>query len=315
MAIKTSLQLVTDIQNRLADNNAGLISAADVRENMQNIVESINYVVASGDFDILHPFTGYNVRAKVSKNDSNQDVGGLFIAESGIVFPNSSTPSLIQGRPYPGPSGINHNELSNLANPSQNPHTQYLHIRGLNIADGNLPMGSSWINSSGNATILATNNRGIRFQYVSNSNELVRVGSQSTVRFDIDNSIMSSAKSIAQAWIRFDGTSGNLQVASSYNVSGIQHFGDGSYRIFFTPQTFDNNNYTAIGISNSTTGSASPQDFDLNSVGIVERTPTSLTFVVRNDNGEYVNAKMNDLVVFGNASGVTPSTGVNITNL
>jgi hypothetical protein len=126
---------------------------------------------------------------------------------------------------------------------------------------------------------------------------------------------MPTAKSVAQAWVRFDGTSGNVQVQSSYNVSSIQHFANGSYRIYFRPDTFTNGNYTAIGISNATTGQGSSEDFDLNSVGIVERTPTSLTFVVRNDNGEYVNAKVNDLVVFGNASGVIPSTGVSITNL
>jgi hypothetical protein len=196
-----------------------------------------------------------------------------------------------------------------------NPHTQYLHTLGINIANGNLPLGNSWINSSGNASILLTNNRGIRFQYIDNSNELIRIGSQSKVRFDVDNSVMPTAKSVAQAWIRFDGTSGNLQVQSSYNVDGIEHFANGSYKVYFASQTFSNGDYTAIGISNSTTGQGSPQDFDLNSVGIVERTPEYLTFVVRNDNGEYVNAKVNDLVVFGNASGVIPSTGVSITNL
>jgi hypothetical protein len=313
MAIKSSNEISNDIQNRLADNNAGLISAGDVRDNMQNIVDSINYIVASGDFDALHPFTGNNVRAKIAQITPTIATGGLFIAESGILFPRSDSPSVIQTRPYPGPSGISHNGLSDLN--VGNPHTQYLHTLGINIANGNLPLGNSWINSSGNASILLTNNRGIRFQYIDNNNELIRIGSQSKVRFDVDNSVMPTAKSVAQAWIRFDGTSGNLQVQSSYNVAGLEHFANGSYKIYFTPQTFANGNYSAIGISNSTTGSESPQDFDLNSVGIVERTPEYLTFVVRNDNGEYVNAKVNDLVVFGNASGVIPSTGVSITNL
>lgn len=312
MAIKNSTQLINDIRNRLADNNAGLISAADVRENMENIVDSINYVVASGDFNSTHPFIGNNVRAKI-KIEGNQRTGGIFIAESGIVFPNSNTPSLIQLRPYPGPESIDHNELDNL--PNGNPHPQYLHVNGLNPSIGNLPMGTNWINSSGNASILPTNNRGIRFQYIDNTSELIRVGNQSTIKFDADNSIMSSAKSVSQAWIRFDGASGNIQVNSSYNISAIQHIDNGYYKIFFAPKTFTNGSYTAIGISNSTTGDTDPKDFDLNSVGIIERTPTYLTFVVRNDNGEYVNAKVNDLVVFGNASGVTPSVGVSITNI
>ena len=36
----------------------------------------------------------------------------------------------------------------------------------------------------------------------------------------------------------------------------------------------------------------------------------TLTYVCRNDNGEYVDSEMNDLVVFGHGSGTAPATGV-----
>jgi hypothetical protein len=313
MAIKSQAQLTTDIQTRLADNNAGLISAADVRENIQNTVDSINYIVASGDFDATHPFSGSNVRAKRKTIGQNQFEFGIFIAESGIEFANAGGANRLQLIPYPGPSGIQHNELSGLN--TGNPHKQYLHINGFNIATNNLPMGDAWINSSGNASTLVTNNRGIKFTYVNNTKELMNVGNQTTVKFDIDSSTMYSAKGAAQAWLRFEGTSGNIIVNSSYNISSIQHINNGNYKIFFAPNTFTDANYVAIGHSNAIAASGSAEDFDVNTVGIVDRNRNYLTFLVKSDDNEYVNARVNDLVVFGNASGVIPSSGVTIVNL
>ena len=114
---------------------------------------------------------------------------------------------------------------------------------------------------------------------------------------------MNSAKGVAKAWVSFDAhalsdaTPGAITVNSSFNVSNIQTTGDGKFVIYFK------NNipvpYVAIGSSNSTTDNSAAVDFDLNTVGIVERATNYLTFVIRNDNGEYVNAKVNDLVVFG----------------
>ena len=44
------------IQQMLADNNAGNISAADVRNNLIDIVGAIIENVASGDFGSIKPF-------------------------------------------------------------------------------------------------------------------------------------------------------------------------------------------------------------------------------------------------------------------
>ena len=307
MAIRSQSQIINNINTDLADNNAGLISAADVRENMKDIVESITTIVGSGNFDSQTPFTAANVRAKITNNQY-----GTFIAESGVNFPNGGGTQYV---PYPGPNGISHTGIADLT--VGNPHTQYLHINGWNKVTGNLPMGNRWINCSGNVDQANTtfNDRGFKFTYVDNNNETISVGNKSTIQFDLDNSTVRSAKSVAQAWIRFQGTSGNIIVNSSYNVSGIHHMNTGYYKVLFTPATFTDATYVAIGHSNSTTGSGSPQDFDLNTVGIVERTKDYLTFVVRNDNGEYVNARVNDLVVYGNASGVTASASPSIVNL
>jgi hypothetical protein len=307
MAIKSQAQLTSDIQTHLADNNAGLISAADVRENMVNIVDSINVIVGSGNFDSQTPFTAANVRAKIVNSQY-----GLFVAESGVNFPNGGGTQYV---PYPGPQGISHTGIADLT--VGNPHTQYLHVNGWNRVTGNLPMGNRWINSSGNIDQANTtfNDRGFKFTYVDSNNETISVGNKSTMNFDVDNSKIFSAKGVAQAWIRFQGTSGNLVVNSSYNVSGIHHINNGYYKVFFKPLTFNDATYLALGNSNSTTGSGSPQDFDLNTVGIIERTKDYLTFVVRNDNGEYVNARVNDLVVYGNASGVTASSSPTIVNI
>ena len=51
MTVKNTGDLLSSINADLADNNAGLISAEDVRHNLADAVESINLIVSSGDFD------------------------------------------------------------------------------------------------------------------------------------------------------------------------------------------------------------------------------------------------------------------------
>ena len=62
----TSGELIANISSELADNNAGLISAYDVRHNMEDMAFFINKIVSSGDHDVQYPF--YNpVRASKEK--------------------------------------------------------------------------------------------------------------------------------------------------------------------------------------------------------------------------------------------------------
>lgn len=303
-----------NIQTDLADNNAGLISARDVRQNMLDIIESLKYIVASGDFDAAHPFVK-DLRLKLNTTDPQNVDGGTLIVESGVQFANPIGNNGIQVEPYPGATGIQHNGLAGLT--IGDPHTQYLKLTGQRNMDGNLGMGgpNNWINASG---ITMTNRmHGISFRYIDADEEIMHVGSGTTVNFDLDNSQMPTAKGSAQAWIRFNG-SGNMEVLSSYNVVKLQRplgpTSPGKFKIFFKPNTFSDANYVAIANSNARSDNDSAEDFSNNTVGIVERNKDYITFQVLNAAGSFVDAAVNDLVIFGNASGVIPSTGVIIEN-
>lgn len=305
MSIKSKEEIKNSIQTELADNNAGLISAYDVRHNMEDIVDSINQIVASGDFDATNPFTGSNVRAKIKNGQF-----GLFIAESGINFPNGGGTQYV---PYPGAGNVTHNNLAGLT--AGDPHTQYLAINGTRVMQDNLGLGSNWINSSGNAGLSSSNNRGIKFEYISSTVEKIHVGSGSVVYFDKDGSNFNTAHGIAKAWINFDasGVAGSPTVRSAHNIYALEKLGIGKFRIHFASGTLNSNNYVAIGHSNSRTTADNREDFDLNTVGLVVRdgddaqTLRRLTFCILNDAGEYVDAEVNDLVIFG--LGVNTSSG------
>jgi hypothetical protein len=295
MAIRSSGTIYENIQTDLADNNAGAISAADIRNNMTDVLESMNHIVASGNFNSITPFVN---DVKLQLEDG---AGGKLIVGSGIEFLNNGGGTQLV--PYPGPGGISHNNLINLT--VGNPHTQYMSTGGLNKATANMPMGEEWINSSGSLVGAPnTDNRGLKFEYT-DSEEIVHIGSASSIKFDADNSNTSSAKGIAQAWITFNG-SGNMSIMASYNVSGVTRLDQGKFKVTFNPGTFSDPHYTAIGNSNAIASAGSAEDFDINTVGIVERTADYLTFCVKkDDNNTYINAAVNDLVVFGNTVGVT----------
>lgn len=309
MAVKSASEIKSAIQTELADNNAGLISAYNVRHNMEDIVDSITQIVASGNFDSATPFTAANVRAKITGGQY-----GMFIAESGINFPNGGGTQYV---PYPGPSNLSHNSLGGLT--VGDPHTQYINVNGGRVMTGNLGMGSKWFNSSGNVDLLNTtfNDRGLKFEYTGPNSELMHIGNKTNVKFDVDSSTIQTAKGVAQAWIRFNG-SGTMSVQSSYNVTKLERpLGPGSpgkFKVFFKNGLFDNGNYIAVAQSNSRSDNDNPEDFSINTVGIVDRTKDYITFYVLNDAGNYVDASMNDLVVYGNASGVTPDSTPTIVN-
>jgi len=80
--MKSSGDLIASISADMADNNAGLISAEDVRSNMEDTAFSINKIVASGDTETAFPF--YN-NVTIKKTGSNK--GELYVesAASGVV--------------------------------------------------------------------------------------------------------------------------------------------------------------------------------------------------------------------------------------
>lgn len=290
--LRTKDELVTKIGVDIPDNNAGAISAADIRDNMQDLAYSVNLIVASGNHNTQFPLLN-NLR--LSKANGN----GFLIVESGISFPNS--PGVVnQYEAYPGNSGLDHNFLKNRNN-SNSAHTQYLCVDGTRPMEENLPMGGNWINSSG----ASFDNRGLKFEYTTSYDNIV-VGSGSRFVFN-DGSKFSSARGIAKAWMLFDGsgtgTYGTPVVQAAHNIESIQYLDPGKYKILIPSGIVKNANCVAVGYSNSRTTAASQEDFDRNTVGITQRTidgqgRLSLTFLVLNDAGQYVDAQINELVVY-----------------
>lgn len=298
MAEKQKNDLINSINADIPDNNSAAISAADIRNNMVDIVDSVNALVASGDHNTSYPFYA-SVRA--SKEDGN----GWFIAESGIQFPNS-TGETLQYEAYPGPGSINHDQLTN-RHASNDAHTQYLSVDGSRVMEGNLPMGAHWINGSG------TSDTGLSFD-----GDQVKVGSDNYFSFS-DNSTIHSGRSVAKAWMNFDGsgvgTYGTPIVRASHNIESVEYLDPGKYKITIPSGVLKDENVMAIGHSNSRTTAASQEDFARNTVGITQRTElngkVSLTFLVLNEAGEYVDAELNDFIVFGYDIGETaPSVTV-----
>ena len=306
--------LKTTIAAELADNNAGLISAEDVRQNLIDAVDSINYIVASGDTEDKYKFVK-NVKAS---DQNGAGVYGLFIAESGITFPNS-VDTTAQIRPYPGPEGIQHDDLAG-RNTSTDAHTQYLAIDGTRAMDGNLMMTSdNWIGSSGN------NAHGLKFvhryagdppAYTGSDDVIARndihVGSSGAFVFN-DNSMFNSAQGVAKAWVSFDASTGSPVISGSYNVSSITDVDTGKFKIYFAHDVLGGNDYAAIGNSNARTTRGSIEDFDRHTVGMVARSgdigsQRYLSYCVLNENGAFVDAVRNDVVVFGLGSGVIMNT-------
>jgi hypothetical protein len=290
MAIRTSSEIITNIQTDLADNNSGAISAADVRNNMVDSVESINAIVASGDTENTYPFFR-NVKIKKTGSDY-----GRLIVESGILFPNApNNAASLQVEPWLGVNNINHNQLTNLT--GGDPHTQYLNVNGNRAMTGNLRLDTNWVGASG------VNGEGFKFERTANSG--VRILTSGSLVFD-DGSAIKSGKGLAKAWISFDasGVASVPVVKTSYNIASITSLGAGKFRLNVSSGVLNNGPYVAIGTSNATSTSGSLEDFGVNTVGLVARSGVdpniSFTFAVKNLANQFVDAEINEVVIFGN---------------
>ena len=305
--IQSSGDLLASIAADLSDNNAGLISAEDVRSNMANTVRSINQIVASGDTNSKWPFV-HDVKAKV---DSAAGTGGTFIAESGIIFPNSPISTERQVEPFLGIGNLNHNALANLT--AGDEHTQYLNLDGNRAMAGNLALSTYWVGSEGT-------NQGLKFTPTASGDDITVSG---TFEFQKDQSRMDSAHGVAKAWMNFDASGvGNVPVVRSYhNINKLERLDQGKFKITFNSGVFLDNEYVAIGNSNSTTAAGSQEDFDLNTVGLVMRAGDdgtalrTVTYVIRNDHGVYVDGEVNDFVAYGYGPGSTSDTAPTIVGL
>jgi len=317
----SSGQLISSIQTDLADNNAGLISAYDLRHNMEDIAFSINKVVSSGETEVEFPF--FNA-VKISTADSSSPSAGAsngdLIVESGIFFPNAedaTKQAKRQTEPWLGDTGINHSNLTNLTVDS---HLQYYNRLGVdagraNALLGNMATDQHWINSSGID--------GVGFQFVQTNGAATEqdINTSGNIKFMRDNSVIpNTAKGVAKAWCTFDASGvGNVPVVRSWhNIESIERLAQGKLKVTFTSGVFDANSYVAIGNANATTASGSQEDFSVNTVGLVMRegnagpddgsTKRTLTYVIRNENGDYVDSEICDLVVYGYSPSETSGT-------
>ena len=303
MAILSKQTILNNITVDLADNNAGLISAADIRNNLFDAVDSMNSIIASGDFNLQTPFAK-NVRAKRTLGDTGT---GFFIAENGVTFPNASTAIKDQTVPYPGPTGINHNDLANRDNNAS--HSVFLTLDGSRKMAGNLALANNWIGASGYSNV------GLKFEYRSGSQanvgqENIVIGNSGEFVFSTDNSKFSTGKSVAKAWITFDGAGSGVPnavpvVKNSYNIRSIVRTSPGKYVVYLKNNVLlpGSNNFVVLANSNARTDSDDMSDFERNTVG-TKRGYNAIdghffTFVVLNEAGEYVDAELNDAIVFG----------------
>jgi hypothetical protein len=305
--IKSSGHLLASIAADLSDNNAGLISAEDVRHNMADAVRSINQIVASGDTDGDWPFV-FDVKAKA---DNVAGVGGTFIAESGITFPNSPISTERQVEPFLGIGNLNHNALANLT--VADPHTQYLNRLGgpTRPMIGNLALSTYWVGSEGT-------DQGLKFTPTASGFDDITVSG--VFEFQKDQSRVDSAHGVAKAWMNWSAVGGNITVKSYHNIDAIAAVDSGVFQITFTSGTFLDNNYTAVGVSNGISSTGTYDAMQPNSVGLTLRNGDdaaslrSLHFKVEQDDGDAVFAGHNDLVVYGYNPGSTSGVGPTITN-
>jgi hypothetical protein len=295
--IKTKADLLTSIAADLADNNAGDISAEDVRHNLEDTVASINLVVASGDTNTTNPFT-QDVRVQV-QDPGGSPTGGSLIVESGIMFPNAVVNSgARQVEPWLGVANIDHRDLGNLGD--GDPHTQYVPISGARPMTGNLQVGVYWIGASGD-------NSGLKFDPNPAGGTDITVSGEFQYP---DSSVNNSARGVAKAYLHFNAGGSGVPptVSSSYNITELEDLDVGKFRIKFASGVLGDD-YIAIGSSNATSTSGNMEDFDVNTVGLVSRSGVdpnrTITFVVRNDAGEYVDAEINELVVYSDGPGVS----------
>lgn len=325
-------QLYNNISSELADNNAGLISAYDVRHNMEDIVVSINKIVASGDTDQEYPF--FNT-LRVSTSDSTSPTAGAdhgdIVVESGIFFAAADSPldTKRQTEPWLGDESIDHGSIQGL---SDDDHAQYYSLLGVDTVGrssallGNMATNSlvreNWINCSG------IQNVGIKFVQTNSTATEQEIHISGVQKFVEDNSIQRTAKGVAKAWLNFDASGtyngvSNLPVVRSYhNISGVSRDAPGKFTITFIPGTWENNEYVAIGTANARNSKTGITDFEINTVGIVERAGTSsgatgrtCTVAIVNQAAEYVDSERIDLVFYGyspsETSGVVPTMTLN----
>ena len=329
--MKNSGDLISSISSELADNNAGLISAYDVRHNMEDIAFSINKIVASGDTEDEFPF--FNT-VKVSTADYNPGDGptdgpdhGDAVFESGIFFTNDYAVSQgvnnkRQVVPWLGDESIDHGSIQGLGDDD---HTQYYNRLGVDAGRPNALLGNmatndgateNWINCSGIEDV------GLKFVQTSADATQQEIYVSGTMRWaNTDNSILENAKGVAKAWAFFNASGADApnahlpKIHSWHNIESIAKKAPGQFKITFASGTFENNHFVAIGTSNGTNASGNLLDMETNTVACVARSGSddndglrSVTYVIRDEAGSYTDSAVCSFVAYGYSPAETSGT-------
>ena len=315
--IKSSGDLVSSISTDMADNNAGLISAEDVRHNMEDTVASIGRIVCSGDMDVEYPFyKTVRLSNENSTGASDTKTTGDLVLDSGIFFPNApENSSNRQDRPWLGDGSIDHGSIAGLGDDD---HTIYYHVAGTRACTADFKLGDNWINASGYTA------KGFKFVPVGPGTDQ-EIYVSGNMRW-ADNSTMPNAKGVANAWVTFDGrgttNNGVPTIRAYHNISGIERLNPGKFKITFLSGIFVDNDYACIGTANGTTASGSMEDMTVNTCGFVLRDMVdnnpdlrSVTLNVKTAAGGYADSELIDCVFWGYGPGetsgvITPTTSV-----
>ena len=334
-------ELIASISADLADNNAGLISAEDVRHNMEDTAYSIRRIVASGDanetnFVVYNTLRGSKLSAPTA--DLPTATSGDIQVESGIFFPNApENDAKRQVRPFLGSRSIDHSQLLNL---DEDDHLQYYKLDGLRPLEGNMKTNGVWINASGQ------NYTGLKFRpdHTSDATQqtiLVSGYSPSARRTEagfsnqggfefMDKSIIPNGKGMAKAWLSLatsgihNGQDDRPQLFAYHNISGVHRIAEGQLAVTFTSGTFHDNSYVAIGTASARNTSTpkdyglggtanNPANFEVNTVGIAGRSGVrnglrECRVYIIDDDGSYQDSDRLDLVFFGYSPSETSGT-------
>ena len=317
MTARSSTTLRSNINSDIADNNAGDITAQDVRTNLIDMVDSVKNIMTTELLSTEYFQTDVYVGNVAAQNESKLHI------TYGIQFSGGS----IQTEAYPGPGSIDHGQLD-AASLGDDDHPQYFPVNASRAITGDVQINDQWISSSG------TTNRGMKFVQDSDQNEEITLGNNTSFKFS-NGSELASAMGVAKAWINFSasGASDPVTVNSAYNIVSISRDSSsaGKFTIAFKDGTFKDTNYVAIANSNGRNDGDTADDFSINTVGLVIRNgagtsldPHKISYRVMSSDSldtsgstpGFVDAPVNNLVVFGLGSGVTGDdpTAVTVNN-
>ena len=336
--------LIASISEDMADNNAGLISAQDVRHNMEDTVYSIRKIVASGETESTFTFYSPIVASTGTVGVADPVEGstsGDIIVESGIFFDNPFTAALglqakRQVQPWLGDGSIDHGSIAGLGDDD---HSAYYNLNGVRALTGNMKTNGVWINASG------TDKTGLKFRpdvaddetsqtilvsgYIPPNRRWVHIsaprqqpGYSNAGGFEfMDKSIIPNGKGMAKAWIQLNtsgivgGVDDRPEIFSYHNISGVDRRGKGKFDITFTSGTFEHNRYVAVASANGTTTNSDRHDFEDVFVGIVTRNGDDddnglrkCEVAIKDTTGAYQDSEMVDIVFFGYSPGESSGT-------